>query len=71
MGLERVRLTGGEPLVRRGLVDLVGMLSAIDGIEDILPLIEETLRTKPERHNLVQGSGIGSGGLVALSQTGG
>lgn len=35
MGLKRVRLTGGEPLVRRGLVDLVEMLSAIDGIEDI------------------------------------
>ncbi len=39
--------------------------------EDIVPLIEETLRIKPERHDLVQGSDIGSGGLVALSQTGG
>ena len=35
------------------------------------PLIEETLRVKPERHHLVQGSTAGSGGLVALSQTGG
>jgi len=39
--------------------------------EDLVPLIEETLRIKPERHNLVQGSMAGSGGLVALSQTGG
>jgi len=39
--------------------------------EDLLPLIEETLRIKPERHDLVQGSDLGSGGLVALSQTGG
>ena len=38
---------------------------------DIVPLIEETLRIKPERHYLVQGSDQGSGGLVALSQTGG
>jgi len=38
---------------------------------DLVPLIEETLRTKPERHHLVQGSTVGSGGLVALSQTGG
>lgn len=38
---------------------------------DILPLIEETLRTKPERHLLVQGENSGSGGLIALSQTGG
>jgi cyclic pyranopterin phosphate synthase len=39
--------------------------------EDIRPLIEETLQVKPERHHLVQGSAVGSGGLVALSQTGG
>jgi GTP 3',8-cyclase len=35
------------------------------------PLIEETLRIKPDRHNLVQGSDRGSGGLLALSQIGG
>ncbi|MDH5758649.1 MAG: GTP 3',8-cyclase MoaA [Gemmatimonadota bacterium] len=38
---------------------------------DIVPFIDETLRIKPERHHLVQGSDAGSGGLVALSQTGG
>ena len=38
---------------------------------DIVPLVEETLRIKPERHYLIQGSDQGSGGLVALSQTGG
>ena len=38
---------------------------------DLRPLIEETLRIKPERHYLVQGSEAGSGGLIALSQTGG
>jgi cyclic pyranopterin phosphate synthase len=35
MGLKRVRLTGGEPLVRRDLPELVRMLAAIPGIEDI------------------------------------
>ena len=39
--------------------------------EDLRPLIEETLRIKPERHLLVQGSAVGSGGLLALSQVGG
>jgi len=34
-GLRRIRLTGGEPLVRRDLPDLVRQLSAIPGIEDI------------------------------------
>ena len=28
-GIDKVRLTGGEPLVRRGIVRLVGMLSEI------------------------------------------
>jgi len=35
MGIEKVRLTGGEPLVRKGIVDLVAMLSQIDGIKDL------------------------------------
>jgi GTP 3',8-cyclase len=39
--------------------------------EPLEPLIEHTLRIKPERHDLVQGSDAGSGGLLALSQIGG
>ena len=35
LGVEEVRLTGGEPLVRRDLPVLVGMLSAIDGVTDL------------------------------------
>ena len=34
-GVRKIRLTGGEPLVRTGLEDLVARLAAIDGIEDI------------------------------------
>lgn len=34
-GVRKLRLTGGEPLVRKNLDQLVRMLSAIDGIEDI------------------------------------
>src|SRR5919198_3391713 len=35
MGIEDVRLTGGEPLVRREFPKLVGMLAAIDGLRDL------------------------------------
>ena len=35
MGVVKVRVTGGEPLVRRGIVTLVGMLSRIEGIADL------------------------------------
>ncbi|MFO8010457.1 MAG: GTP 3',8-cyclase MoaA [Dehalococcoidia bacterium] len=35
LGINKVRLTGGEPLVRADLSNLVEMLSAIDGIDDL------------------------------------
>jgi GTP 3',8-cyclase len=35
MGVEEVRLTGGEPLARRDLPILVGMLSEIEGVTDL------------------------------------
>ncbi len=35
LGVHDVRLTGGEPLVRRDFPRLVGMLAALDGIEDL------------------------------------
>ncbi|MCC6420138.1 MAG: GTP 3',8-cyclase MoaA [Gemmataceae bacterium] len=35
LGIDKVRLTGGEPLMRRELPDLVRMLCAIDGIRDV------------------------------------
>lgn len=35
LGTSKIRLTGGEPLLRRGLTDLVSMLAAIEGIEDL------------------------------------
>jgi len=34
MGINKVRITGGEPLVRHGIIDLVTMLGNIEGIED-------------------------------------
>jgi cyclic pyranopterin phosphate synthase len=35
LGVRKVRLTGGEPLMRRELETLVSMLSAIPGVEDL------------------------------------
>jgi cyclic pyranopterin phosphate synthase len=35
LGITKVRLTGGEPLVRRGVPDLVGLLRAVPGIRDL------------------------------------
>src|SRR5215216_724294 len=35
LGIREVRFTGGEPLVRRGLVDIVGRTKAIDGSVEV------------------------------------
>src|SRR3954447_3335515 len=35
LGVEKVRLTGGEPLVRRDIESLIGMLAGIDGLRDL------------------------------------
>ncbi len=35
LGVRKVRLTGGEPLVRRNLERLVELIAAVDGIDDI------------------------------------
>lgn len=35
IGINKVRLTGGEPLVRKGIVDLVRMIWNVEGIRDL------------------------------------
>jgi GTP 3',8-cyclase len=35
LGVRKLRVTGGEPLVRKNLSTLIGKLAAIDGIEDL------------------------------------
>ena len=35
LGVSKVRLTGGEPLLRKGLPDLVSMLAAVEGVTDL------------------------------------
>jgi len=42
-GVRRIRLTGGEPLLRRGLPRLVAMLARIEGIEDLALTTNGTL----------------------------
>ena len=35
LGVTKIRLTGGEPLVRKGIVGLIGRLSRLAGIQDL------------------------------------
>ena len=68
----RMRLTADGQLRPCLFGDLhTGLRDPLRRGEPLEPLIRQTLRIKPERHWLVQGSDAGSGGLRALSQVGG
>ena len=43
LGVRKVRLTGGEPLVKRGIEDLVRMMRGIDGLEHLAMTTNGTL----------------------------
>ena len=35
LGISKVRITGGEPLIRKGVYDFLGQLTQIDGLSDV------------------------------------
>lgn len=35
LGIRKIKVTGGEPLVRKGCTDLIGMLTSLPGIEQV------------------------------------
>ena len=57
LGINKVRLTGGEPLVRLGLSKLVGMLAGIGAIDDISLTTNVTLLSRYAAE-LKSGSGV-------------
>ena len=48
-GVEKIRITGGEPLVRRDLEKLVAMLSSLDGLKDLTLTTNGSLLAKKAR----------------------
>ncbi|WP_353096983.1 GTP 3',8-cyclase MoaA [Tissierella praeacuta] len=35
LGVNKIRFTGGEPLVRKGIIDLISKVSKLDGVKDL------------------------------------
>ena len=35
MGIDKIRLTGGEPLVRKGIAELTRMIATVNGVQDL------------------------------------
>lgn len=50
-GISKVRITGGEPLVRKGIVDFISLLSEVEEIKD-LSLTTNGILLKDFAHNL-------------------
>jgi GTP 3',8-cyclase len=48
-GVTKVRITGGEPLLRKDLEKLIGMLDAIDGVDDLTLTTNASLLTRKAR----------------------
>ena len=53
-GVQKLRLTGGEPLLRRNLERLVAMLAAIDGIDDVALTTNGSLLTREKAQTLAR-----------------
>jgi cyclic pyranopterin phosphate synthase len=49
MGVRHVRITGGEPLVRKGIVSLIEQISHVEGIDDLAMTTNATLLSKYAR----------------------
>jgi len=57
LGVKKVRLTGGEPMLRRDFEKLVEMLAGIEGLDDIAMTTNGSLMT-PERARALKDAGL-------------
>jgi cyclic pyranopterin phosphate synthase len=57
LGVEKIRLTGGEPLVRRDVERLIEMLAAIDGLHDLTMTTNGALLT-PKKAEALRLAGL-------------
>ena len=46
LGVNRVRITGGEPLVRKNIVDFLGSITKVNGIKEVMVTTNGTLLKK-------------------------
>ncbi len=60
LGIRTIRLTGGEPLLRRDLADIVARLHALDGLEDLALTTNGVLLAQ-------QAAGLAAAGGVRLN----
>src|SRR5206468_3142507 len=52
LGVEKIRVTGGEPLIRRDLEGLIAMLAPIEGLRDLTLTTNGSLLTRTKARAL-------------------
>jgi GTP 3',8-cyclase len=67
MGVSKIRITGGEPLTRRGVVDLIRQLPKIPGLDDIGLSTNGTLLARPFEPNLTMAAALRAAGVRSVN----
>ena len=67
LGVSKIRITGGEPLTRRGVVDLIRQLPKISGLNDIGLSTNGTLLARPVEPNLTMAAALRAAGVRSVN----
>ena len=67
LGVSKIRITGGEPLTRRGVLDLIRQLPKIPGLNDIGLSTNGTLLARPVESNLTMAAALRAAGVRSVN----
>jgi len=67
LGVTKVRITGGEPLTRRGIVDFIRAVPKIPGVRDVGVSTNGTLLAREITPNRTIASALGAAGVRSLN----
>ncbi len=67
LGVSKIRITGGEPLTRRGVLDLIRQLPRIPGLSDIGLSTNGTLLARPVEPNLTMAAALRAAGVRSVN----
>jgi cyclic pyranopterin phosphate synthase len=67
LGVSKIRITGGEPLTRRGVLDLIRQLPKIPGLNDIGLSTNGTLLARPVEPNLTMAAALRAAGVRSVN----
>src|SRR5439155_367701 len=67
LGVSKIRITGGEPLTRRGVVDFIGQVSKISGLRDIGLSTNGTLLAREASPDVTMAAALREAGVHSVN----